>query len=231
MRLRRRNRRRFSDRREVALAFGCYAAYLLVRAVVVNRRGRQRAARNAARVVDLERRLRIHVEPELQALLLTRQRRVLAVLNVAYVSFNIVLTTGVLLRLYRLRHEAFHPARRATALGMLVAQPVFLAFPVEPPRKQDHLVDTMNEVSGVDLDSGPIVRLYNPIAAMPSIHMVFAICTSTAVLASSDRPVVRGIAWGYPPAVAFTVLVTANHYVLDVIAGAALAAAAVYVSR
>jgi membrane-associated phospholipid phosphatase len=51
------------------------------------------------------------------------------------------------------------------------------------------------------------------------------------VLASSDRPVVRGIAWGYPPAVAFTVLVTANHYVLDVIAGAALAAAAVYVSR
>jgi hypothetical protein len=114
---------------------------------------------------------------------------------------------------------------------MLAAQPAFLLFPVEPPRKLEHLVDTIEEVTGVDLESGLIVRLYNPIAAMPSIHMVFAVCTSAGVLASSDRPGARGAAYAYPPAVAFTVLVTANHYVLDILAGTALALVALRLTR
>ena len=44
-------------------------------------------------------------------------------------------------------------------------------------------MDTIEEVTGVDLESGSVVRLYNPIAAMPSIHMIFAVCTSAGVLA------------------------------------------------
>ena len=197
----------------------------------MNRRGRERAAKNAERIVDLERKLRIHLEPEMQALFVVRRRRLLEVLNVAYVVLNIVLTLGVMERLFDRRHPAYHRARRATAVGMLAAQPVFLLFPAEPPRKQDHLVDTMREVAGVDLESGLIVRLYNPIAAMPSVHMIFAICTSAAVLASSDSPVLRGVAWSYPPAVAFAVLVTANHFILDVVAGTAIAAGAIALTR
>jgi hypothetical protein len=145
------------------------------------------------------------------------------VLNVAYVTLNIVLTVGVLMRLFLRRHPAFHHARRATAIGMLAAQPVFLLLPTEPPRKQEHLVDTIEEVTGIDLDARVIVQLYNPIAAMPSVHMVFAICSSFAVLASSEVPLVRALAYSYPSGVAFTVLVTANHYLLDVLAGTALA--------
>jgi len=215
----------------VAIGVGSYAVYLVVRAVVVNRGGRERGARNARRIVALERRLGIHVEPAVQRLLLPRHSRLVGVLNVAYVTLNVVLTVGVLMRLYALRHPAFHRARRATAIAMLAAEPVFLVLPTEPPRKQEHLVDTMEEVTGVDLDSGVIAKLYNPIAAMPSIHMVFAVCTSAAVLASSDSPVARGLAYAYPPGVAFTVLVTANHYVLDILAGTALALASVTLTR
>lgn len=222
---------RFSGRRETAIGLGAYAVYLLVRAGVMGRGGRARAARNAQRVVALERRLGLHVEPELQALLLPRRRRLVAVLNVAYVTLNIALTVGVLMRLFFTRHPSFHRIRRATSIAMLGAQPAFLLFPVEPPRKLEHLVDTIEEVTGLDLDTGVIVRLYNPIAAMPSIHMVFAICTSAGVLASTGAPAVRTAAYAYPPAVAFTVLATANHYVLDILAGTGLALTALRLAR
>lgn len=220
-------RGRFSGRREVAIGLGAYAVYLLVRGMVIRRRGRERAAENARRLVALERRLGIHVEPAVQGLLLPRHRRAVAVLNVAYVSLNVALTVGVLMRLFFLRHTCFHRARRATAIGMLAAQPAFLLVPTEPPRKQEHLVDTIEEVTGIDLDSGLIVKLYNPIAALPSIHMVFAICTGAAVLSSTSSVPVRVLACAYPAGVAFTVLVTANHYVLDIAAGTALALGAI----
>ena len=72
-------RRAFSRRREVVIGLGVYAAYLTVRHLVVDEHGRREAAENAERIVALERRLRIHVEPELQALLLPRRRLVSAI--------------------------------------------------------------------------------------------------------------------------------------------------------
>ena len=80
-------RRAFSGRREVAIGLGAYALYLGVRALVVRERGRVRARRNAERLVALERRVGIHVEPGLQRLLLPRKRLV-AGLNVGYAVLN-----------------------------------------------------------------------------------------------------------------------------------------------
>jgi hypothetical protein len=214
--------RRYSTRREVAIGLGVYAVYLLVRHAVVNERGRARAARNAERIVALERRLGIHVEPKLQALLLPR-RRTIAALNVAYVTLNVGLTIGWLIRLFRRRHPEFNRLRRAAVLTTLGAQPVFLLFPVAPPRTLDQFVDTIEEVSGVDLDRGLIAQLYDPIAAMPSIHVAYAVVTATGIAETSGSRLARALAPAYPPLVTAIVLVTANHYVLDAVAGAALA--------
>ena len=74
---------RFSGRREVAIGLGVYALYLLASRASAARRAAP-GARNAERVVAVERRLGIHVEPALQEPLL-RHRRLLGVLNVAYV--------------------------------------------------------------------------------------------------------------------------------------------------
>ena len=64
---------------------------------------------------------------------------------------------------------------------MLGAQPFFLLLPTAPPRKLDHLVDTIAEVSGIDLDSGFVAKLYHPLAAMPSIHMTIAVVTAEGI--------------------------------------------------
>jgi hypothetical protein len=223
-------RRTFSTRREVAIGLGVYALYLLVRRAVVNERGRAQAARNAERIVALERRLGLHVEPRLQGLLLPR-RRLIAVLNVAYVTLNVGLTVGWLIRLFRRRDPAFHRLRRAAAFATLGAQPVFLLFPVAPPRTLEHFVDTIEEVSGIDLDRGLIAQLYDPIAAMPSIHVAYAVVTAAGIVETTESPLARSLAPAYPPLVAVVVFATANHYVLDAVAGGALALAALRIAR
>lgn len=221
---------RFSGRREVAIGLGVYALYLLASRRKRDERGRARAAANAERVVALERRLGIHVEPRLQASLLPH-RRLLAVLNVAYVFSNAALTVGWLMRLYGKQHPEFHRFRRAAVLTTLIAQPIFVLFPCAPPRLLEGFVDTMSDVTGVDLDSGVVAQLYDPLAAMPSIHVAYAVVTAAGVAAASESPVLRAAAPAYPPLVAGVVFVTANHYVLDAVAGAAVAAVALRLAR
>jgi len=225
-----REKRHFSGRREVAIGLGVYALYLLASRRKRGEAGRRQAARNAERVVGVERRLGIHVEPRLQELLLPH-RRALGVLNVAYVVSNAALTVGFLMRLYARRHPEFHRFRRAAVLTTPACQPVFYLFPCAPPRSLEHFVDTIADVSGLDLDSGAVAQLYDPLAAMPSIHVAYAVVTAAGVATASASPTLRALAPGYPPLVAAVVFVTANHYVLDAVAGAAIAGAALRLSR
>ena len=92
-------------------------------------------------------------------------------------------------------------------------------------------MDTIADVSGVDLDKGLIACLYDPIAAMPSIHITYAVVTAAGIVQTSRSPFARALAPAYPPAVAFVVFATANHYVLDAVAGAALGLAGLRLSR
>ena len=213
-------RSRFSGRREVAIGLGAYALYMAARHLKMRRDGRARAARNARRIVALERRVGVHAEPTLQRFAL-RHRRVVAGLNVAYVTLNVGLTVGWLIRLYRRGDPEFPRFRRAALLCTLGAQPVFLFFPVAPPRTLEGFVDTIAEVSGFDLD-GLVAEFYDPLAAMPSIHVAYAMVTAAGIAATAQSPWTRRLAPGYPPLVAFIVLVTANHYVADAVGGAAL---------
>jgi hypothetical protein len=217
--------RRLSLRREVAIGVGVYALYLLVSRVVLAREGRSRARRNADRVVALERRVRLHVEPALQRQVLRFPRAVHG-LNVGYAVFNVGLTIGWLVHLYRRRDPEYHRVRRACVLAHVGAQPAFLLFPTEPPRALDGFVDTLSEVSGLDLEHPFLVRFYNPVAAMPSLHVAFAVVTGSAIASRSELPLVRAAAGGYAPLVALVVTATGNHYVLDSVAGAALGLAA-----
>jgi hypothetical protein len=220
---------RFSPRREVSLGLLVYAVYLLVRRVVLARDGRARARVNAQRIVRAEERIGLHLEPALQRAVL-RFPRVVHGLNVGYAVFNVSLTVGWLVRLFRRRDPAYHRLRRACVIAHLGAQPVFLLFPAEPPRVLDGFVDTLSEVSGLDLEHPLLVRFYNPVAAMPSLHVTFAFLTGAAIAERAESPALKLAAHGYAPLVSAVVAATGNHYVLDAVAGAALGAAARRVS-
>jgi hypothetical protein len=221
---------RFSWKREIALGLGLYAVYLTVRRFALAGNGRERADENARRIVAAEERLGLDVEPELQRLVLERRALVQA-LNLGYATLNVGLTVGWLILLFRRRHPLFHRYRRAALLAVLGAQPVFLFFPVAPPRKLEHLVDTIAEVGGIDLDSGLIEKLYHPLAALPSIHVTIAEVTAAGIGETTGSRTVRTLTPLYPPLVAGVVLLTANHYVVDVLAGSVLGRASVWLAR
>lgn len=213
-----------STRREVAIGLGAYGAYLVVRAMVWNDRGRARAARNAQRLAEVERALHLDIEPAVQRAMLRRPGLV-RMLNAGYAAGNVALSVGWLLRLYRRGDAGFVTERRAALIAFGGALPWFALFPTAPPRTLDGFVDTLGG-DGTGLDHPALVRLYNPIAAMPSHHVAFAMVTG---LGLARRATNRGsrIGWRcYPGAVAVVVIATANHFVADVVAGAALGLAA-----
>jgi PAP2 superfamily protein len=215
--------------REAAIGLGMYAAALGVRKAVWSPGGRARARRNADRLMRLEQRLGIAVEPAIQRAAMGRVP--LGALNAAYVGANIAFTVGSLAVLLRRGDPGYRPLRRSVAGTMLAAQVPFLLFPTAPPRATERFVDTLAEASGVDLDRGAASQLFNPIASMPSIHMAWAVISAESLRACSSRPSVRAAAALYPPAVATVVLVTANHLVVDVLAGSVLGWAGLRLAR
>ncbi|HEY4280541.1 MAG TPA: phosphatase PAP2 family protein [Conexibacter sp.] len=219
----------FSDRREAALGVAVYSVYLAVRHVAVTRRGKGVALANAHATVALERRLRIGIEPAIQRALV-RRGRMIVLADIAYVTLNVGLTVGWLAMLHGRRDPAYHRMRTAATIATLGAQPLHLLRPTAPPRSLDGFIDTILE-RGVDLDGSPLARLYNPLAAMPSIHVAYAVVIGAAISETARSPIARAIAPAYPPLVAGIVLVTANHFVLDVIAGAMLGAGSLRLAR
>jgi hypothetical protein len=212
--------------REVAIGLGAYGVYLLVRRRALASGGRERARRGAERLAAFEDRLGIGHEAALQGAALRLPPRPLHLVNAGYAVFNVGLTVGWLMLLYHRRDPAYARLRRSCVLAHLAAQPVFLLAPVAPPRSLPRYVDTLAEVTGVDLEHPLLVRFYNPIAAMPSLHVAFAVVTSSAAAQRGSSRATRMVAYGYPPLVAAVVVATGNHFVLDCAAGAALGAAA-----
>lgn len=213
-----------SGRREVAIGLGAYAGYLLVRRLVWHERGRERALRNARRVAAFERRCHLDIEPRVQHVAL-RLPRLVRVLNAGYVVGNVGLSVAWLLRLYARGDQSFRAERFAAVSAFVGALPAFAMFPTAPPRMLDGFVDTMG-APGTGLDHPLIVRFYNPLAAVPSIHVAFAVVTGVGLSRRARGPIGR-MGWrSYPVVVALVVIATANHFVVDVVGGAALGAAA-----
>ena len=215
--------------REFAIGAACLGGYYGVRRLVWNEQGRRRAARNAERIVAAEERLGLRIEPAVQHAA-TRHRRLVDALNVGYAVSNLALSIGWLIVLHGRRSPAFVRERRAAVAAFSGALPLFLAFPTAPPRSRDDQVDTLRG-SGIDLEHQALVRLYNPIAAMPSHHVAFAVVTGIGMARYARNPLVRVAGAVYPAAVSLVVVATGNHYTLDVITGAALGAAARIATR
>jgi hypothetical protein len=209
-----------NGRREAVLGLGAYGVSLLVRHLVWNDQGRTRAARNARRVAEVERRLHLDVEGSMQRSAL-RWPAGVQVVNAGYAVGNGSITAASLVMLFRRRDPAYRRERTAALAAFLGALPFFAVFPTAPPRSLDEYVDTMGSY-GWNLDHPLLLRLYNPIAAMPSLHVALALVTGVG-LAGRARGRPAGAAWlAYPGAVAVVVLATGNHFLLDVVGGALL---------
>jgi hypothetical protein len=74
---------------------------------------------------------------------------------------------------------------------------------------------------------GLLRLLYNPYAAMPSIHMAYATLVGGGVYLATNRRWLRVAGVAYPLFVFLEIVATGNHFVLDALAGVAIATVAV----
>jgi PAP2 superfamily len=213
---------------EAITVIGGYVLYELVRAWAPT--NPIPAFRHAARIIHLEKITHIDIELPLNRVFSTH-----ALLGSFsgywYAILHFLVTPLVLLWLWRWRPTVFPRLRSTLVLMSIVSLAVFWLFPVAPPR---FVVPGMTDilVQRNVVDSGPahgisgFVDLY---AAVPSLHVAWAAWCALAVVCAYQGPW-RHVAWLYPAMTTFVVLGTANHYVLDAVAGIALLAAAWWVT-
>ena len=72
---------------------------------------------------------------------------------------------------------------------------------------------------GPALHSRLATSVYNPLAAVPSLHCGFALTVSIALARSARSVWSRALAVGWTPLVVLAVVATGNHFLFDVAAG------------
>jgi membrane-associated phospholipid phosphatase len=209
--------------RQLALFGGAYYLYRIVRGIVDGQAGL--AFENARAVVDAERSLHLFFEPGLQQWAHDHVNWVLWVANWMYVNSHFVVTTTFLIWLYLARNHAYYFVRNMFMIAMGLALVGYVTFPTAPPRflPEWGFADTVASFVGESAENSAGV-LYNPFAAMPSMHVAFALMIAVpAIMLVRNRAL--KVLWSvYPAVVAFVVVVTANHFWLDAAVGVMVAA-------
>jgi hypothetical protein len=91
-------------------------------------------------------------------------------------------------------------------------------------------IDTLEKTASVNFDSGAIAFLSNPFAAVPSVHTCFSLIIGVSCFFLVRRRAVRLTWLLYPCLIVFSIVATANHFWLDAILGAMLAAVSLAVA-
>ena len=142
-----------------------------------------------------------------------------------YVNSHFVVTTTFLVWLYIARNYAFYYVRNMFMVAMGLALVGYVAFPTAPPRflPEWGFTDTVAAFVG-DAASQSANVLYNPFAAVPSMHVAFALMIAIPAIKLVRHTALK-VLWAlYPAVVTFVVVVTANHFWLDAALGALVAA-------
>src|SRR6266571_5403858 len=214
---------RHTLRSEAAAVVVLYGLYELAHDLVVS--DAREADHHAREVVTLERGLHVFLEANVQH----AARAVpglISLLGSAYLTLHLAVTAGVLLWLHQRRPAAFAFVRTTLLLASALALVGFLAYPTAPPRLAGiGIADTVSN-SHVDLNTGLVSSLYNPYAAVPSMHIGYALIVAASLLLYARRRLVRSLAAVYPAFVLLVVVATGNHFLLDAAAGALVAALA-----
>lgn len=197
---------------EAALVVAVYAVYSVIRVIV---RGTDvEAFQNGAGIVDIERRLGIFIEPQVQALVTSLpagDELVRQVYLWGYLPFII----GAAVLLYARNRVLYLRYRNAFFVAMAMGLVLFALLPTAPPRM-------FPELGFADLVNGmPQERAWkNEYAAVPSFHCGFTLLAAVALAHLYGFKPWPSLAVAVVPALmVLATVATANHWLLDAFAG------------
>jgi hypothetical protein len=207
---------------QVAVVLGAVTAYFLVRGATEG--SVRQAVGNAGHVVEFERFFGLDVEESLQSAV-AGWPAATTVLSWIYIWGHWPVIAVSLVWLARRHPLVYFRTRDAMLVSGAVGLIVFITFPVAPPRLAGlGLVDTVSEQSHTYRVLQPAM-FTNQYAAMPSLHVGWDLLIGLAIVVAARHTLVRAIGVAMPVAMAASVVVTANHYIIDALVGALLTAA------
>jgi hypothetical protein len=219
--------------RELALLAVLYLGYTAAR--LVGGATLASATDHARELLAVERLLHLNIEATANSALSAVP--VLAILaSYWYSLLHYVVTPVALVWAYRRRPLHYRWARDALIVASGIGLVVFALIPMAPPRMMPGFVDTLASTAHVGWWGGDasaprgLGALTNQLAAMPSLHVGWAVWVAW-VGRLATRRWVRLLALAYPVGTTLVVVATANHYLLDAVAGAAVVAVGIRVAR
>lgn len=214
---------------QVALVVGVALVVVLVVPLIAPPSGVPSSALgNAVSLVDIERFSGLFFEHRVQDLALGFTPIVIAA-NWWYGVMHFAVTAAVFVWLFR-RHRADYPRWRNTfAISSVLTLGIQALWPATPPRLLDgaahapRFVDALSTFSSLwsFSSTGGVANQY---AAMPSMHIAWAVIVACVVIPRTSRRSVRVCAAVYPVITTLAIMITGNHYIIDAIGAVAIVA-------
>ena len=210
----------------VALGF---LLYFLVRGGVVDRTGE--ALTHARSIIEAQRALGIFIEPLVNEWALASWWRV-RFFNFVYFWLDFPLIIGVGLYLFSRSRRHYTLLRDSLLISGAFALVLYWTFPVAPPRYLPEwgFVDTMQQYANLSYQAQSLRPFVNPFAAVPSLHVGWAMLFAIVLFQVSPGWLVRLAGASVLGLQSVAVLVTANHFLFDAVAGVAVSVAALLVA-
>jgi hypothetical protein len=205
---------------EVALVVAVIMLYRSGRMITQDATGQ--ALANASRVIDFERATGIFSERSVQAWALGRPAFV-ELLNRYYVMVHFPATIAFFVWAYIRHPGAYRVIRTWFVLVTLAGLAIHVGFPLAPPRMMSGFRDTLQEFGPRIYNDDPRRSISNQFAAMPSLHFGWAFMLALSFIAIKRNR--KSLLMLLHPAITLLAIVaTGNHYWLDAMIAAVLAA-------
>ncbi len=146
-----------------------------------------------------------------------------------YATLHFIVTPVVMVWLFVRRPHVYRGARTVLVATTLLALLGFYLYPTAPPRLLPHFdyIDTVLRFHTWGSFADPnIAEHSNQYAAMPSLHIGWALWCGLAIFACARRRWVRALGLAYPVGTLIVIVGTANHFVLDAVGAAFIIALA-----
>lgn len=221
----------------IAVYYLVYSAVRDTQGSAGARQGTVTAYHHAQSLIRAERALWMFHEHRVQALFVGH-RLFIQFWNVFYGTAHFIVTAVAIVWMFRRQPGRYQYWRNVLAIMTGLALVGFAFFPLMPPRLLDSagghygFVDTLVRYGGSwSFDSGAMQKISNQYAAMPSLHFGWSSWCALVFYPACRRWWTRALVVVYPLCTLFAIVVTANHYVLDAVAGAGVLALSMLLAR
>ena len=205
---------------DMVFVLALFFVYFLLRGLPTDRLGL--ATRNAFRIINLEQSLHIFQEPAWQQAAINNDR-LTSLANFTYLNLHMPLLVSLGFLFFLADSRKHRMIRNTIILSGFLAVPIYLLFPVTPPRLMGSagyplgIFDTIPE--SIRSKPGPMANWY---AAVPSYHFGWIALAVAGVWWCWKNWLLRTAAVAFGGLMWWAIVVTGNHYFFDMVAGAGM---------